>query len=370
MESERFAHLHVHSHYSLLDGAALPEDLIARTREMGMTALAVTDHGNMFGAIEFYKKATAAGIKPIIGYEAYVAPGSRFDRDTHGMRDTSRHLILLVQDEKGYKNLIKLASLAYLEGFYYKPRIDKELLAQYSQGLICLSGCLKSELCHLIVRGELGEAISTAGWFKEVFGPERYYLEVQDAGLEEQAMCNPQLARIAKQLGLRLAATNDIHYLDRDDHEAHDILLCINTGRFESDEDRLRFPNNEFYFKSPEEMRRTFADFPDAVASTADIAEMCELKLDFTQRHYPTFEPPAGKTNEGFLRELCEAGLMRRYPEVAEAKKDRLDRELDIICGKGYADYFLIVWDFVHFAREQGTPVGPGRGSARGSVAS
>jgi len=370
MQSERFVHLHVHSHYSLLDGAALLEDLIARTREMGMTALAVTDHGNMFGAIEFYKKATAAGIKPIIGYEAYVAPGSRFDRDTHGMRDTSRHLILLVQDEKGYKNLIKLASLAYLEGFYYKPRIDKELLAQYSQGLICLSGCLKSELCQLIVRGELDKAIATAAWFKEVFGPNRYYLEIQDAGLEEQAMCNPQLASIAKQLGLRLAATNDIHYLDRDDHEAHDILLCINTGRFESDEDRLRFPNNEFYFKSPEEMKRTFADFPDAITSTADIAEMCEFKLDFTQRHYPTFEPPAGKTNEGFLRELCEAGLMRRYSEVAEAKKDRLDRELDIICGKGYADYFLIVWDFVHFAKQRGTPVGPGRGSAVGSLAS
>jgi len=368
--AERFAHLHVHSHYSLLDGAALLEDLVARTRELGMTALAVTDHGNMFGAIEFYRKATAAGVKPIIGYEGYVAPTSRFDRDAQGMKDSSRHITLLVQNETGYRNLMKLASIAYLEGFYYRPRIDKELLADKSDGLICLSGCLQSELCNLLARGEFDAALEVAAWFKEVFGPDRYYLEIQDAGLEEQAACNPHLASIAKQLDLKLVATNDIHYLDRDDHEAHDILLCINTGRFESDEDRLRFPNNEFYFKSAEEMRRAFADYPDAVSNTADVADMCELTIDFSQRHYPTFQPPAGKTNEAYLRELCEAGLAQRYNKVDANITARMDRELDIICGKGYADYFLIVWDFVHFARQKGTPVGPGRGSAVGSLAS
>jgi len=370
MGSERFVHLHVHSHYSLLDGAALLEDLVDRTRELGMTALAVTDHGNMFGAVEFYKKASRAGIKPIIGYEAYVAPGSRFNRDSQGMKDSSRHITLLVQNETGYKNLIKLASLAFIEGFYYRPRIDKELLAAHSEGLICLSGCLQSELCNLLVRDEFDQALKVAEWFRDVFGPDRYYLEIQDSGLEEQATCNPLLAEIAKKLSLKLAATNDIHYLNRDDHEAHDILLCINTGRFESDEDRLRFPNNEFYFKSPEQMREAFADFPDAVTNTADIADMCEFSIDFKQRHYPTFDPPAGKTNEAYLREMCEAGLRLRYSNINDDIRARLDRELDVICGKGYADYFLIVWDFVHFARQKDIPVGPGRGSAVGSLAS
>ncbi len=334
-----------------------------------MNALAVTDHGNLFGAIEFYKKALKGGVKPIVGYEAYIAPRSRFDREAHGVKDASYHLTLLVQNETGYKNLIKLASAAYLEGFYYKPRIDKQLLAEHSDGLICLSGCLKSELSQLILRDETDEAEKAAAWFRDVFGPDRYFLEIQSSGTTDQATCNHGLAEIARRHQLGLAATNDIHYLDREDFEAHDILLCINTGRFEGDQDRLRFPGNEFYFKSPAEMLQAFSEFPDAVSNTADIADRCNLEIDFEQRHYPTFSAPPGKTNEAFLRELCQAGLNKRYSKITQEMEQRLDRELDVVCRQGYADYFLIVWDFVQFAKKSRIPVGPGRGSSAGSLA-
>ncbi|MBI4227437.1 MAG: DNA polymerase III subunit alpha, partial [Candidatus Omnitrophica bacterium] len=365
-----FVHLHVHSQYSLLDGACRLDGLIAQAQRHKMPALAITDHGNLFGAIEFYQACLKGGIKPILGVETYVAPGSRFEKSNQGISDASYHLLLLARDEHGYRNLIKLVSLAYLEGFYYRPRVDKELLAQYGQGLMALSGCLASEIPHLIVAGQEQQARKTAGEFVEIFGPGNFYLELQDHRLGDQAKVNRALVEMAKDLALPLVATNDLHYLDRMDAKAHEALLCIQTGTTLADPNRFRFANDEFYFKSPEEMLAVFREMPEAVRRTVEIAEKSNIELDLTTPHLPQFTPPAGKTQVAYLRGLVDEGLARRYPDSSDAVKSRVQHELSVIEKTGFTSYFLIVWDFVRHAKSQGIPVGPGRGSAAGSVVS
>ncbi|MCS6977679.1 MAG: DNA polymerase III subunit alpha [Gemmatales bacterium] len=364
-----FVHLHCHSHYSLLDGASRIPELVERVKALGMNAVALTDHGNLYGAIEFYLAATAAGIKPIIGYEAYVAPGSRFDRDKKGMEEASFHLTLLAQNEEGFHNLIRLASAAYLEGFYYRPRIDKDLLAAHAKGLICLSGCPSSEFSTLILKEQMDEAERLARWYVQVFG-DNFFVEIQNNGLEIQRRCAEGATEIARRLGLPVVATCDAHYLCQSDADAHDVLLCINTGKKRSDLNRIRYGSDQFYVRAPEEMYALFPDQPDAVRRSQEIADRCDLRLDLKKRHFPVYTPPEGKSAEEFLRELCLQGLRDRYGAnpPAEARK-RLDEELQVICRLGFASYFLIVWDFVRFARERGIPYGA-RGSACGALVS
>jgi DNA polymerase-3 subunit alpha len=370
MTGNPFVHLHCHSHYSLLDGANRIPDLVAKTKELGMHALALTDHGNLFGAIEFYQEATSAGVKPILGYEAYVAPGSRRERDAKGVSEAAFHLTLLAKSEQGFRNLIRMASAAYLEGFYYRPRIDKELLEQYRDGIICLSGCASSEFSDLILKERVDEATDLARWLAALFGEQNFYVEIMDNGLDIQRRCREAATDIAQKLGLPLVATCDTHYLCQSDAAAHDVLLCINTGKILSDTNRLRMDTQEFFLRSPDEMRERFAGDPESLENTGRIADLCDVQLDFKSRHFPPFLPPNQQTNEQYLRTLCEAGLRERYgdPPRAEAV-ERLEHELGIICRMGFAGYFLVVWDFVRFAREKGIPAGA-RGSACGALVS
>ncbi len=373
-----FVHLHCHSHYSLLDGAGRIDELVEHAKALRMNALALTDHGNLYGALEFYQKAKAIGLKPILGYEAYVAPGSRFHKEGPGQKETSFHLTLLAENRTGYQNLLKLASAAFLEGFYYRPRIDKELLAQHREGLICLSGCASSELSRALLAGtdaDLGRAEQAAGWFREVFG-DRYFLEIQDNGLEVQKTILRRAVELSRRTGIPLVATSDVHYVRREDAVAQDILLCISTGKARSDTSRLRMETNEFYLRSPEEMYQVFSGLEDAAARTQEIADQVELELELGQRHFPVFTPPDGTSSEEFLRRLCLEGLQRRYADrpdrcengqLAPEVMDRLERELRVICKLGFANYFLIVWDFVRFAREQGIEASA-RGSGVGSL--
>jgi len=364
-----FVHLHVHSHYSLLDGACLIDRLISTAKSFGMKALALTDHGNLFGAIEFYRKAIAAGVKPIIGYEAYLAPGGRRVKDSGGRPEASFHLTLLARNIQGYKNLLKIASIAYLEGFYYRPRIDREILEQYHEGLVCLSGCLSSEISTYLKANDRKRALESATFYRNIFGKDHFFLELQDTGIPEQRMIREGLLEIADALGLKVVATNDVHYIKREDAQAHDVLLCINTGKALSDENRLRMPTDEFYFKSAEEMAEIFKEVPDALANTKLVADICNLELSFEEKHLPLFRAPDGRSNKEYLAELCEEGLRRRYGEKPSPElRRRLENELEIIHRSGYDSYFLIVWDFVRFAQEKGIPVGPGRGSAAGSI--
>lgn len=363
-----FVHLHCHTHYSLLDGAAKIPDLVQKARELGMPALAITDHGNLYGAIEFYRTATAAGIKPIIGYEAYVAPGKRTSRDARTTGEASYHLTLLAKNEQGFYNLKQLASKAFLEGFYYRPRIDKELLEEYSEGLICLSGCASGEFANLLLREQFEQAEELARWFLKVFGEGNFYIEIQDNGLEIQRQYLQPAVDIARRLGVPIVATSDVHYLSREDAEAHDVLLCINTGRLVTDEARMRMESNEFYLRSPEEMYERFASLAEAVERTVEVAEQCNLELSFNKRHFPVFDLPEGVTAEAYLRQLCEEGLKKRYgaPPPQQAV-DRLEHELNVIFQMGFASYFLVVWDFVRFARSRGIRCGA-RGSVCGSI--
>ncbi|MCS6852752.1 MAG: DNA polymerase III subunit alpha [Gemmataceae bacterium] len=364
-----FVHLHCHTHYSLLDGASRIPELVDRVHSLGMNAVAITDHGNLYGAIEFYKACRAKGIKPIIGYEAYVAPGKRTDREARRRGDAGYHLTLLAQNHTGFRNLIKLASIAFLEGYHYVPRIDKELLAAHQEGIICLSGCAAGEFSEHILNDRLDEAEEVARWFAKVFG-NRFYIEIQNNGLEVQKRCAEVASDIAGRLGLPLVATSDAHYLRQEDHFAHDVLLCINTGKSINDEHRLKYGSDQFHVRSPEEMYPLFPGQEDAVRRTQEIADRCDLQLDFSKRHFPVFTPPAGKKPEDYLRELCESGLRQRYgPEPPPAAVERLRHELAIICRMGFASYFLIVWDFVRFARERGIPAGA-RGSACGALVS
>ncbi len=375
MQHAQFAHLHVHSEYSLLDGACRLTDLVERARALRMPALALTDHGFMGGALEFYRKAMAGGVKPIIGQEMYVAPGSRLERKASGGKDASFHLLLLAKDLDGYRNLLALSSRAHLEGFYYKPRIDKELLASMSRGLVGASACLKGEIAARILRGDAAGAERAAGEFRDIFAPGDFYLEVHNHGIEEQARVNRELAGISRRLGLPLLATNDVHYMRRDDSLAHDVLLCIQTGKTLNDAQRMRLSTGEFYFKSQEEMAAALEEFPDALRRTIEVAEKCALELDFKDEkgeqiyRIPEYRPPDGKGGMQYLRELCDEGIRRRYPNPSPAVLQRLERELKVIERMNFASYFLIVWDFINWARRQEIPVGPGRGSAAGSIA-
>lgn len=378
MNAPPFVHLHCHSHYSLLDGAGSIDRLIERTKALGMNALALTDHGNLYGALEFYRKAKAAGIKPIVGYEAYVAPGSRFHKEAGSMKDASFHLTLLAQNRTGFQNLLKLASSAYLEGFYFRPRIDKQILEAHSEGLICLSGCVSSELNRALISGaepDVEKAKEVAAWFHKTFG-DRYFIEIQDNGLEIQRFALKGAVEVAREMGLPLVATSDVHYVEREDAEAQDILLCVNTGKFRTDAKRMRMETNEFYLRSPQDMQAAFGQYEDALRQSQAIADSVDIELELGQRHFPVFTPPEGKTSEDYLRDLCLEGLRSRYAgnekrfpggELSQEVMDRLDRELGVINTLGFPNYFLIVWDFVHFARSQGIEA-TARGSGVGSL--
>ncbi len=374
-----FVHLHVHTQYSLLDGANQIGRLITEAKEQGMPALAITDHGNLFGAVEFYMEAKKAGIKPILGCEAYLAPKSRFDREGSGGDDDYEsggsgvpyyHLILLAADEKGYSNLVQLVSAAHLEGYYYKPRIDKDLLHRHRGGLIALSACLRGEVPYLLLRGPSGAALSAAQEYREIFGPDNFYLEVQDNGLEIQQRVNHELEEISRKTQIPLVATNDCHYLSPGDTRAHDTLLCIQTGKTVNDPRRMRFGTKELYFKDAQRMTAAFARLPKAISATLEIAQRCNVELDLGRLRLPHYPVPGGYTRESYLEELAGKGLADRMgtSSIPSVYRDRLDYELLVINTMGFAGYFLIVWDIIDFAKRRGIPVGPGRGSSAGSL--
>jgi len=366
-ESRPFAHLHCHTHYSLLDGANRIPDLVKKVKNNGMNAVAITDHGNLYGAIEFYNTCKSHEINPIIGYEAYIAPQKRTERNASRMKEASFHLTLLAMNRTGFQNLVRMASVAYLEGFYYKPRIDKELLEAHSEGLICLSGCAAGELSQLILGDRMNEARELTAWYEKVFG-DRFYLEIQNAGLDIQKLCADGTIDIAKAMGLPLVATNDAHYLEQDDANAHDVLLCVNTRSVRSDEKRMKMTGDEFFVRTVDQMYEAFPEHAEAVARTQEIADRVDIDLDLDAKHYPVFTPPGEKTDTEFLRELCEERLIKRYgDEISDVHRERLKYELDVIERMGYASYFLIVWDFVRFAEENGIPC-QARGSACGAI--
>ena len=360
-----FTHLHVHSEYSLLDGAARIRDLVAEAARFGMKSLALTDHGTMFGSVEFYKECKKQGIKPIIGCEVYVARGS-----IEVQEKSPNHLILLVRNEEGYKNLIKLVSIANKEGFYYKPRIDENLMERYSKGLIALSACPAGRIPELILEGNYEEAKKTAIKYRDIYGKGNFYLEIQNHGLEKEQIINRELTKMSKETGIKLVATNDSHYVKKEDAKMHDVLLCIKTGARLSDEVRMKFPSDDFYLKSEDEMRMLFPGQGEAITNTQEVAERCNFDFDFSSQHLPDFEVPEGESKEGYLRKLCCEGLEKRYKNVTNELRERLEFELDTIHNMGYDEYFLIVHDFIHYAKTRGIPVGPGRGSAAGSLVS
>ena len=363
-----FAHLHVHTEYSLLDGASRVKELIRRTKELGMDSVAITDHGVMYGAVRFYKEAKAQGIHPVIGCEVYLAPGMRQERaEVDGTR--YYHLILLAENETGYRNLVELISLANIEGYYYKPRIDKELLRQYHEGIIALSACVAGEIPQAILRGNNERAEALVAEYVEIFGQDNFFLEIQDHGLPEEKTVNRALREFAKKYDIGLVATNDVHYVHADDSEFHDILLCVQTGRTINDPDRMRFSGPDYYLKSEEEMAALFADYPEALENTAKIAARCQVDFTFGELQLPFYPLPEHfESDDAYLRALCEERLSSRYADVTDEIRTRLDYELGVIHGMGYASYFLIVWDFINYARGHGVEVGPGRGSAAGSI--
>ncbi|HLJ10975.1 MAG TPA: DNA polymerase III subunit alpha [Planctomycetaceae bacterium] len=366
-DSRPFVHLHCHSHYSLLDGANRIDDLVAKAKREGMNALAITDHGNLYGALEFYTAAKAAGLNPILGYEAYIAPGDRRHKEASRMKEASFHLTLLAKNRRGFQNLIKMASQAFLEGFYYKPRIDKQLLEQFHDGVICLSGCAAGELSSLILGDRLAEAQEVVAWYHNLFGGD-YYLEIQNAGLEIQKLCADGTSELARRMGIPLVATNDAHYLDQADAAAHDVLLCVNTHSLRSDVRRMKMDGDQFFVRTPAQMYDAFPGHADAVARTQEIADQVHIDLDLKKRHFPVFSPPQGKTDAEYLREKCLEGLRWRYGEAPSKEAlERLEYELSVINRMGFASYFLIVWDFARFARENGIPA-LARGSACGAI--
>ncbi len=382
MSSGSFAHLHCHSHYSLLDGAASIDKLIGRAKDHGMSALAITDHGNLHGAVEFYRKAKAAGINPIIGYEAYIAAGSRLVKDGGSAKESSYHLTLLARDRTGFRNLVRMASAAYLEGFYRKPRIDKQLLKDHQEGIICLSGCVSGELSRALLKNSgtdqpWREAEEIAGWFQQLLG-DRYFIEIQNNGAEIQRLALEGSVEIARRLGIPLVATSDCHYVDPHDAEAQDVMLCINTGKFRSDSGRMRMEGNQYYLRAIDEMYAAFPDHPDAVARSQEIADQVDIDLELGKRHFPTYTIPTQQSPEEYLRELCLAGLQERYAgnaqmcpdgELSSQVLERLNHELEVINTLGFANYFLICWDFVRQARDLGIPA-TARGSGVGAIVS
>ena len=383
MSAPPFVHLHCHSHYSLLDGASPIKKLVLRAKEMGMNALALTDHGNLYGALEFYRTCQDADINPILGYEAYVAPGSRFSKSgAHGAKEASYHLTLLAQNRTGFSNLVKMASSAYLEGFYHKPRIDRELLAAHSEGILCLSGCVSGEFSRALLNGngpatedQISQAIEVSGWFHQLFG-ERYFIEIQDNGLEIQRQAKEAAIEVAQRVGLPLVATSDAHYVNQEDAEAQDVLLCINTGKFRTDSNRMKMEGDQFFLRSSEQMYAAMPEQEDALRRSQEIADSIEIDLELGKRYFPSFAPPENKPSEEYLEELCVAGLKDRYAnqpqrwngeDLSKEVHDRLNRELGVINKLGFCDYFLIVWDFVRFAVEQNIP-STARGSGVGSL--
>ena len=366
-----FTHLHVHTEYSLLDGAARIKDIVSRAKELGMTSLAITDHGVMFGVIDFYRECNKQGIKPVIGCEVYTAARTLFDKNSEKDKHMG-HLVLLAKNNEGYRNLMKIVSEGYRHGFYYKPRIDKNVLRQYSDGIIALSACLAGDVQNRLLNGDYDGAKREALEMLDIFGDGNYYLELQDQGLEEEARILPDMKRLHEETGIPFVATNDVHYVRREDAEAQDVLMCIQTASTIDEENRMRFPNDQFYLKSEDEMRKIFANIPEAIDNTVRIAEQCDVTFTFGELHLPEFIAPDGLTNTQYLRQLCEKGLAERYPEASPQERtelqQRLDYELGTIEKMGYVEYFLIVWDFINYAKQNGIMVGPGRGSAAGSI--
>lgn len=363
----QFCHLHTHTEYSLLDGEASIKKLVARVKELGMDSCAITDHGSMYGVVDFYREAKSQGIHPVIGCEVYMAPRSRFDK-VHDIDNKTSHLILLAENQRGYKNLIKLVSAGYIDGFYYKPRIDFEMLKEHSEGIIALSACIAGEVPKALLRGDYDEAKKIALKYAEVLGKDNYFLEIQDHGLSEQKRIIPDMLRLSEETGIGLVATNDIHYLKKEDAKHQDVLMCIQMEKKVDDPDRMKFETEEFYIKSPEEMTSLFEYVPQAIENTEKIAKRCNVDFDFGTRHLPAYAVPDGKDAFEYLRELCQSGLEKRYSPVSDELQKRLDYELGVIKSMGFVDYFLIVWDFIHFAKNNGVMVGPGRGSAAGSI--
>ena len=365
-----FAHLHVHTEYSLLDGSNKIKEYVERVKELGMNSAAITDHGVMYGVIDFYRAARAAGIKPILGCEVYVAPNSRFDREISGGEDRYYHLVLLAENNTGYANLMKIVSKGFVEGYYYKPRVDKQILREYSEGIIALSACLAGEVQRYLTKGLYEEAKKAALEYRDIFGEENYFLELQDHGIPEQALVNQRLLQMSEELGIDLVVTNDVHYTYAEDAKPHDILLCIQTGKKLSDENRMRYEGGQYYVKSPEEMARLFPYALQALDNTQRIADRCNVEIEFGVTKLPKYEVPDGMTSWEYLNKLCFEGLRKRYGEPGQELKDRLTYELNTIHNMGYVDYFLIVWDFINYAKTHGIAVGPGRGSAAGSIVS
>jgi len=380
LSAPAFVHLHCHSHFSLLDGASPIQGLVDRAKLLGMNSLALTDHGNLYGALDFYKKAKAAGVNPVLGYEAYIAPASRYQKDAGGMKEASYHLTLLAQNRTGFKNLIKLASAAFLQGFYFKPRIDKELLEAHSEGLICLSGCVSGELSRALLQDSGAgpnwrQAEDTVAWFHRVFG-DRYFIEIQNNGLEIQRLALEGSVEMARRMGLPLVATSDAHYVNREDSDAQDVLLCINTGKFRTDKQRMRMEGDQFFLRSQEEMYAAFPGYEEALAQSQRIADSVDIELELGKRHFPHYSLPEGRTAQDFLLELCVQGLTERYADepdrwqdgqLATVVMERLERELNVINKLGFPNYFLIVWDFVRYSRENDIPA-TARGSGVGSL--
>ncbi len=363
-----FTHLHVHTEYSLLDGSCKIKELAARAKELGMDSMAITDHGAMYGVIDFYRAAKEVGIKPIIGCEVYVSPGSRFDRETASGEDRYYHLVLLAENDQGYHNLMKIVSKGYVEGFYYKPRVDYEVLETFHEGVIALSACLAGEVQRYLGRGMYEEACRSALHYETIFGKGNFFLELQDHGIPMQKTVNQGLLRMSRELGIDLVATNDIHYILAEDAVPHDILLCIQTGKRVTDENRMRYEGGQYYCKSEEEMRALFPYAQEAIDNTHKIAQRCNVEIEFGVTKLPKYEVPEGYDSWGYLNKLCLDGMEKRYPKDDGTLKKRLEYELDVIHNMGYVDYFLIVWDFIHFARSHNIMVGPGRGSAAGSI--
>lgn len=363
-----FTHLHVHTEYSLLDGSNKIKEYVARVKELGMDSAAITDHGVMYGVIDFYRAAREAGINPILGCEVYVAPGSRFEKDTGTGEDRYYHLVLLAENNKGYSNLMKIVSKGFVEGFYYKPRVDMELLQEYHEGIIALSACLAGEVSRYLTRGMYEDAKAAALRYQDIFGKGNFFLELQDHGISEQQEVNRQLLRMHQETGIELVATNDVHYTTAEDAEPHDILLCLQTGKKLADEDRMRYEGGQYYVKSPEEMERLFPYALEALENTHKIAERCHVEIEFGVTKLPKYDVPEGYTSWEYLNKLCFDGLSERYHPVTQELKDRLEYELSTIKNMGYVDYFLIVWDFIKYARDNDIMVGPGRGSAAGSL--
>ena len=366
----KFAHLHVHTEYSLLDGSNKIKEYVARVKELGMDSAAITDHGVMFGVIDFYRAAKAEGIKPILGCEVYVAPQSRFDKEVGTREDRYYHLVLLAENNKGYENLTKIVSKAFVEGYYYKPRVDYELLEQYHEGIIALSACLAGEVQKNLLRGMYEEAVKSAKRYEKIFGKGNFFLELQDHGIPEQATVNQRLLRLSQDTGIELVATNDVHYTYAEDEKPHDILLCIQTGKKLQDENRMRYEGGQYYVKSPEEMAELFPYALQALENTQKIADRCDVEIEFGVTKLPRYDVPSGYTSWEYLNKLCFDGLASRYQPVTEELGERLTYELSVIQKMGYVDYFLIVWDFIKYARDNDIMVGPGRGSAAGSIVS